>query len=192
MKLRVVFCLLLLALATPALAESITLKFTNLTITNPNGQSATGSVMAGDLVANSGPLMLKTPNSALVAKLGQNPFDTVWMFVAPNTNLASLHGYQVSFGAEANGKAIGTINATISVSGGIATATILNPNLIFQGLDRFLQLSFFITPNPVGLGTGNYDFQARLSEVPEPQSLVLLGFGLLLGAYFLRQRRQFV
>jgi PEP-CTERM motif len=193
MKLRLVFCLLLLALATPALADSISLKITSLAITNPSGQIATGSVMAGDIVVNSGPLMLKAPNSAIVASLGANPFDTVWLFIAPNTPLASLNGYQVSFGVDAAGKAIGTINATLSVrSDGVAVATILNPALIFQGLDRFLQLSFTITPNPVGIGPGNYDIQAQLSEVPEPQSLVLLGFGLLLGAYYLRQRRQFV
>lgn len=190
MRLRLVFCLVLLALAPSAFAESISLKFTNLSITNTSGQTATGSVMAGDLVVNSGPLMLKAPNSAIVATLGSNPFDAVWMFVASGTNISSLNGYQISFGVEANGKAVGTVNASISVNNGIATATILNPNVVFQGLDRFLQLSFTISPNPVGLGVGNYDFQARLSEVPEPQTLLLLGTGLLLGAQRLRRRRQ--
>lgn len=191
MKLLSVFCFLLLALATPALADSITLKFTGLTITNPGGQAATGVVMGTDIVASSGPLMVKTPTSTITVSLGQNPFDTVWMFVAPSTNLASLNGYQISFGAEANGKAVGTVTATLSLrSDGVVVATILNPNLIFAGLDRFLQLSFFITPNPTGIGAGNYDFQARLSEVPEPQTLVLLGLGLLMGAFFLRHRNQ--
>ena len=193
MRLRLLFCLVLIALASPVLADSIPLKITNLTITSPGGQTATGGVMAGDQVANSGPLMLKAPNSALVAELGGSAFDTTWMFIAPNTSLASLNGYQVSFGVESAGKVLGTITATLSVrSDGVAVATILNPNLVFQGLDQFLQLSFSIAPNPVGLGTGNYDFQARLSAVPEPQSLVLLGFGLLFGAYYLRQRRQTV
>ncbi len=191
MKLLSVFCLLLVALATPALADSITLKFTGLTITNPSGNAATGSVMGTDLVASSGPIMLKTPTSSLTVSLGQNPFDTVWLFIAPNTPLASLDGYKLSFGAEVNGKLVGTVQATLSVrADGVAVATILNPALVFQGLDRYLQLSFFITPNPLGIGPGNYDVQARLAEVPEPQTLGLLGFGLLSGASYLRRRRQ--
>ncbi len=192
LKLLHIICFLLLALATPALADSITLKFTGLAITNPGGQTATGSVMGGDLVASSGPLMLKTPTSAITVSLGQNPFDTVWLLIAPNTPLASLNGYQISFGVEVNGTAAGTVNATLSVRpDGIAVATILNPALVFQGLNRFLQLSFFISPNPLGIGPGNYDVQATLSEVPEPETVVLLGLGLLTGAFYLRRRNQF-
>ena len=191
MKPLSVLCLLFLALATPALADSITLKFTSLTITNPSGQTTTGSVMGTDMVASSGPLMLKAPTSSLTVSLGQNPFDAVWFFIAPNTPLASLDGYKFSFGAEVDGKLVGTVNATLSVrSDGVAIATILNPNLIFGGLGRFLQLSFFISPNPLGIGPGNYDVQARLAEVPEPQTLGLLGFGLLSGVSYLRRRRQ--
>ena len=190
MKPRLFICLFLLALAAPALADSVTLKFTNLNITNPGGQSASGSVMAGDLVATSGPLMLKTPNSALPAQIGSGPFDAVWAFIAQGTNISSLNGYQVSFGVEANGKFVGTVNASISVANGIATATILNPSLVFQGADRFLQLSFLISPNPVGLGDGVYDFKAALAEVPEPQSFALLGLGLSMGATYLRARRK--
>lgn len=190
MKPRLFICLILLVLATPALADTITLKFTNLTITNAGGQSATGSVMGGDLVANNGPLMLKTPNSAVTAQLGAAPFDTVWAFIAQGTNISSLNGYQISFGVESNGKFVGTLNASIAVSNGIATATILNPNLVFQGLDRFLQLSFSISPNPVGLGDGVYDFKAALAEVPEPGSFVLLGLGLSMSATYLRARRK--
>jgi len=191
MKRLSVLCLLLFTLAIPALADSITLKFTGLSITNPSGQTTTGSVMGTDLVASSGPLMLKTPTSSLTVSLGQNPFDTVWLFIAPNTPIASLNGYQLSFGTEVNGKLVGTVTATLSVrSDGIAVATILNPALVFQGLDRYLQLSFFITPNPLGIGPGNYDVQARLSEVPEPQTLGLLSLGLLTGASYLRRRRQ--
>ncbi|MBL8205736.1 MAG: PEP-CTERM sorting domain-containing protein [Blastocatellia bacterium] len=191
MKRLSVLCLLLFTLAIPALADSITLKFTGLSITNPGGQTTTGSVMGTDLVASSGPLMLKTPTSSLTVSLGQNPFDTVWLFIAPNTPIASLNGYQLSFGTEVNGKLVGTVTATLSVrSDGIAVATILNPALVFQGLDRYLQLSFFITPNPLGIGPGNYDVQARLSEVPEPQTLGLLSLGLLTGASYLRRRRQ--
>lgn len=147
--------------------------------------------MGTDLVASSGPIMLKTPTSSLTVSLGQNPFDTVWLFIAPNTPIASLNGYQLSFGTEVNGSLVGTVTATLSVrSDGIAVATILNPALVFQGLDRYLQLSFFITPNPLGIGPGNYDVQARLSEVPEPQTLGLLSLGLLTGASYLRRRRQ--
>ena len=191
MKLLSVFCLLLFALATPALADSITLKFTSLTITNPSGNTINGSVMGIDLVASSGPLMLKTPTSSITASIGQNPFDTVWFLIAPNTPLASLNGYQFSFGTEVNGKLVGTVTATLSVrSDGVAVATILNPALVFQGLDRYLQLSFTISPNPLGIGPGNYDIQARLAEVPEPQTLGLLSLGLLTGASYLRRRRQ--
>lgn len=191
MKLLSVFCLLLFALATPALADSITLKFTGLTITNPSGTTVNGSVMGGDLVASSGPLMLKTPTSSITVSIGQNPFDTVWFLIAPNTPLASLDGYKFSFGAEVNGKLVGTVQGTLSVrADGVAVATILTPTLVFQGLDRFLQLSFFISPNPIGIGPGNYDVQARLAEVPEPQTLGLLSFGLLTGVSYLRRRRQ--
>lgn len=191
MKRLSAICLLFLALAIPALADSITLKFTSLTITNPSGQVSNGSVMGTDLVASSGPLMLKTPTSTLTVSLGQNPFDAVWLFIAPNTPLAALDGYKFSFGTEVNGQLVGTVQATLSVrSDGVAIATILNPNLIFGGLGRFLQLSFFISPNPLGIGPGNYDVQATLSEVPEPQTLGLLSLGLLTGASYLRRRRQ--
>lgn len=191
MKLLSICCLLFIALATPALADSITLKFTGVAITNPGGQTTTGAVMGTDLVASSGPLMVKTSTSTISVSLGQSPFDTVWFFVAPNTPLASLNGYKISFGAEVDGKLVGTVNASLSVrSDGVVVATVLNPNLIFAGLGRTLQLSFFITPNPVGVGPGNYDVQAVLSEVPEPQTVVLLGFGLLLGALYLRHRNQ--
>ncbi|MBS1811561.1 MAG: PEP-CTERM sorting domain-containing protein [Acidobacteria bacterium] len=192
MKLLSVFCLLFLALATPALADSITLKFTGLSITNPGGQTTAAGVMGTDLVASSGPLMVKTPTSSITVTVGQNPFDTVWLFVAPNTPLASLDGYKISFNTEANGVAAGTVTAALSVRpDGVVVATILNPNLVFGALGRYFQLSFFITPNPVGVGPGNYDIQASLSEVPEPQTVVLLGLGLLVGAYFLRNRRLF-
>ena len=191
MKLRSVFCLLFLALATPALADSITLKFTDLTITNPTGQVAKGSVMGTDLVASSGPLMLKTQTSSLTVSLGQNPFGTVWLFIAPNTPLASLDGYKFSFGTEVDGKLVGTVNATLSVrADGIAVIAILNPALVFQGLNQSLQLSFLISPNPVGAGPGNYDVQASLAAVPEPQTFVLLGMGLLMGTFYLRRRDQ--
>ncbi len=184
-------CCLFLALATSAFADSITLQFTGLAITNPGGQTATGTVMGTDLVASSGPLMVKTPTSTITVSLGQNPFDTLWLFVAPNTPLASLDGYKLSFGAEANGSAIGTINTVLTLRpDGVVTATILNPSLVFGALGRMLQLSFFITPNPTGIGPGNYDVQAVLAEVPEPQTLVLLGCGLLSGAWFLRKRTQ--
>jgi hypothetical protein len=191
MKLLSVFCLLFLALATPALADSITLKFTSLSITNPGGQTTTGAVMGSDLVASSGPLMIKTPTSSITVSLGQSPFDTVWVFVAPATPPASLNGYQVSFGTEVNGNFVGTVTASFSVRpDGVVVATILNPNLVFPALGKDLQLSFFISPNPIGIGPGNYDIQATLSEVPEPQTLVLLGFGLLSGVGLLRKRGQ--
>ncbi len=184
-------CLFFMALAVPALADSITLKFTSLTITNANGQTVSGSVMGGDLVASSGPLMLKTPTSTITASIGQNPFDTVWFIIAPNTPLASLNGYQFSFGTEVNGKLVGTVTATLSVrADGVAVATILNPSLVFQGLDRYLQLSLSISPNPLGVGPGNYDIQARLAEVPEPGTLGLLSLGLVSGVSYLRRRRR--
>lgn len=190
LKLLSPFYLLLLALATPAFADSVTLKFTGITITNPSGQTTNGSVMGTDLVASSGPLMLKTSTSAITVSLNQNPFDAVWLFVAPNTPLSSLNNYQISFNVEADGKPIGTLNASFSVrSDGVVVATVLNPNLIFSGLGKSLQLSFFISPNPVGIGVGNYDIQATLSEVPEPQTVVLLAMGLLLGAFYLRRRQ---
>lgn len=191
MKLLTYFFFLFLALATPALADSVTLKFTGLAITNPSGQTANSAVMGTDLVASSGPLMLKTQTSSITVSLGQSPFDSVWLFVAPNTPLASLDGYKVSFNAEVNGSAIGTINTLLTLrSDGVVVATILNPSLVFGALGRTLQLSFFITPNPTGVGVGNYDFQAVLAEVPEPQTFVLLGFGLLSGAWYLRRRSQ--
>lgn len=191
MKPLLVLCLLLFALATPALADSISLKFTGLTITNASGQTTSGSVMGGDLVASSGPLMLKTPTSSTVATIGQTPFDTVWFFIAPNTPLASLNGYQFSFGTEVNGKLVGTVTATLSLrSDGVAVATLLTPSLVFQGLDRFLQLSFSISPNPIGIGPGNYDIQARLAEIPEPGTIGLLSLGLATGASYLRRRRR--
>ncbi|HEX4945659.1 MAG TPA: PEP-CTERM sorting domain-containing protein [Blastocatellia bacterium] len=191
MKLLSALCLLICALASPAFADSITLKFTGLTITNASGQTATGSVMGGDLVASSGPLMIKTPTAATVATIGSNPFDTVWFIIAPNTPLASLNGYQFSFNTEVNGRSVGTVTATLSVRpDGVAVATILTPNLAFQGLDRFLQLSFSISPNPIGIGPGNYDIQATLSEVPEPGTLGLLSLGLLSGVSYVRRRRQ--
>lgn len=191
MKPLLVLSLLLFALATPSLADSISLKFTGLTITNANGQTTNGSVMGGDLVASSGPLMLKTSTTSITATIGQTPFDTVWFFIAPNTSLASLNGYQISFGTEVNGKLVGTVTATLSVrADGLAVATLLTPSLVFQGLDRFLQLSFSISPNPIGIGPGNYDIQARLSEVPEPATLGLLSLGLATGVSYLRRRRR--
>lgn len=191
MKQLSILILLCLALASPTLADSISLKFTSLTLTNPGGQTTTGSVMGTDLVASSGPLMLKTPTSSITASLGQNPFDAVWLFIAPNTPIASLNGYQFSFGTEVNGASVGTVTASLSVrSDGVAVITILNPSLVFQGLNRDLQLSFTISPNPLGVGPGNYDVQAQLSEVPEPQTLGLLGVGLLTGASYLRRRRR--
>ena len=186
---RFLIYLFLLVLAIPAWADSITLKFTDLAITNPSGQTATGSVMAGNLVATNGPLMLKTSNSAINVEIGTSPFDIAWTFIASGTNIASLNGYQLSFGVEANGKFVGTINTSIAVSNGIATATILNPSLVFHALDRTLQLTLFISPNPVGLGDGVYDFKGGLAEVPEPQTLGLVGLGLSAGAAYLRRRR---
>lgn len=191
MKQLTLLCFLLLALAFPAVADSITLKFTGVAITNPGGQTTTGSVMGTDLVASSGPLMMKTTTSTISVAIGQNPFDAAWLFIAPNTPPASLNGYQVSFGVEVEGTAVGTINTTLSLRpDGVVVATILNPNLVFSALARTLQLTFFITPNPTGVGPGNYDFQASLSEVPEPQTVLLLGTGLLMGLYFLRSRKQ--
>lgn len=191
MKLLTLLCFLLLVLATPTMADSVTLKFTGVAITTPGGQTATGSVMGADLVAASGPLMLKTPTSTINVAIGQNPFDAAWLLIAPNTPLASLDGYKLSFGVEVNGTAVGTINTTLAIRpDGVVVATILNPNLVFSALARTLQLTFFITPNPTGVGPGNYDFQASLSEVPEPQTVFLLGSGLLTGLFFLRSRKQ--
>lgn len=190
MKQPFVFCWLLFICAIPALADSITLNFTRLTITDANNQSVNSNIMGGDLVASSGPLMFKTPNASLPASLGQDPFNVAWLIIAPNTPLASLNNCQFSFNTEVNGKLVGTVTATLSVrSDGVAVATILTPTLVFPGLDRLLQLSFSISPNPIGIGPGNYDFQARLAEVPEPGTLTLLGLGLLSGASYLRRRR---
>ncbi|MFN7931169.1 MAG: PEP-CTERM sorting domain-containing protein [Blastocatellia bacterium] len=193
MKQLTLLFFLLLALALPALADSITLKFTGVSITNPSGQTATGGVMGADLVASSGPLMMKTTTSAITVNIGQNPFDAAWMFIAPNTPLASLDGYKVGFDVEVNGSAVGTVNTSLSVRpDGVVVATVLNPNLVFSALGKTLQLTFFITPNPTGVGPGNYDFQASLAEVPEPQTVLLLASGLVAGLFFLRSRKQLV